>query len=132
MLRQCYFFFSSISSAVLISSRLKPRTAKASLDRDREEYQARTDRLITTLRDVVLAYSTEGEGSQKFTEIKKSYWRKSRPNAYRMRCSSCRGPRSGSLSARLCRPRAKIAFNSKPQILLIDLFYHLFLFLMKK
>ena len=46
--------------------------AKEALDKYREEYQARTDRLITTLRDVVVAYSTEGEVSQRFTEIEKA------------------------------------------------------------
>lgn len=35
--------------------------ASEALDKYREEYQARTDRLITTLRDVVEAYSTDGE-----------------------------------------------------------------------
>ncbi len=46
--------------------------AKEALDKYREEYQARTDRLITTLRDVVVAYSTEGEVTQRFTEIEKA------------------------------------------------------------
>ena len=46
--------------------------AKEALDKYREEYQARTDRLITTLRDVVVAYSTEGEVSQRFIEIEKA------------------------------------------------------------
>ncbi len=43
--------------------------AKEALDKYREEYQARTDRLISTLRDVVVAYSSEGEVNQRFTEI---------------------------------------------------------------
>jgi hypothetical protein len=43
--------------------------AKEALNKYREEYQARTDRLITTLRDVIVAYSTEGEVIQRFTEI---------------------------------------------------------------
>ncbi len=43
--------------------------AKEALDKYREEYQARTDRLITTLRDVVVAYSSEGEVIQRFTQI---------------------------------------------------------------
>ncbi len=46
--------------------------AKEALDQYREEYQARTDRLISTLRDVVVAYSTEGEVTQRFTEIEKA------------------------------------------------------------
>ncbi|MDJ0575447.1 MAG: hypothetical protein QNJ65_09820 [Xenococcaceae cyanobacterium MO_234.B1] len=46
--------------------------AKEALAQYREEYQARTDRLITTLKDVVVAYSTEGELSQRFTEIEKA------------------------------------------------------------
>jgi TnpA family transposase len=40
--------------------------AKEALDKYREEYQARTDKLITTLRDVVVAYSSKGEVSQRF------------------------------------------------------------------
>ena len=43
--------------------------AKEALDKYREEYQARTDRLITTLRDVLVAYSTEGEVRERFTEM---------------------------------------------------------------
>ncbi|AFZ24411.1 transposase, TnpA family (plasmid) [Cylindrospermum stagnale PCC 7417] len=39
------------------------------LTRYRQEHQARSDRLITTLRDVVIAYSSEGQISQKFTAI---------------------------------------------------------------
>lgn len=35
----------------------------------RQEHQARSDRLITTLRDVVIAYSSEGQVSQKFAAI---------------------------------------------------------------
>jgi TnpA family transposase len=46
--------------------------AKEALNKYREEYQARTDRLITTLRDVIVAYSTEGEVIQRFTEIEKA------------------------------------------------------------
>jgi hypothetical protein len=41
--------------------------AKEALDKYREEYQARTDRLISTFRDVIVAYSTEGEVIQRFT-----------------------------------------------------------------
>ena len=43
--------------------------AKEALAQYREEYQARTDRLITTLRDVIVAYSTEGEVIRRFSEI---------------------------------------------------------------
>lgn len=43
--------------------------AKEALFRYREEYQARTDRLITTLRDVIVAYSSEGEVRERFSEI---------------------------------------------------------------
>ncbi len=43
--------------------------AREALAQYREEYQARTDRLITTLRDVIVAYSTEGEVRKRFTEI---------------------------------------------------------------
>ncbi|MEM9510212.1 MAG: Tn3 family transposase, partial [Cyanobacteria bacterium P01_E01_bin.35] len=43
--------------------------AKEALDKYREEYQARTDRLISTFRDVIVAYSTEGEVIQRFSEI---------------------------------------------------------------
>ena len=43
--------------------------AKEALDKYREEYQARTDRLISTFRDVIVAYSTEGEIQERFTEI---------------------------------------------------------------
>lgn len=46
--------------------------AKEALSKYREEYQARTDRLISTLRDVIVAYSTEGEVAQRFTEIEKT------------------------------------------------------------
>ncbi len=46
--------------------------AKEALDKYREEYQARTDRLIATFRDVIIAYSTEGEVNQRFTEIEKA------------------------------------------------------------
>jgi TnpA family transposase len=46
--------------------------AKEALDKYREEYQARTDKLITTLRDVVVAYSSKGEVSQRFNEIEKT------------------------------------------------------------
>ena len=46
--------------------------AKEALDKYREEYQARTDRLISTFRDVIVAYSTEGEVTQRFTEIEKA------------------------------------------------------------
>ncbi len=46
--------------------------AKEALDKYREEYQARTDRLITNFRDVIVAYSTEGEVTQRFTEIEKA------------------------------------------------------------
>ena len=46
--------------------------AKEALDKYREEYQARTDRLIATFRDVIVAYSTEGEVIQRFTEIEKA------------------------------------------------------------
>ena len=43
--------------------------AKKALDKYREEYQARTDRLIGTFRDVIVAYSTEGEVQERFSEI---------------------------------------------------------------
>ncbi|MGL5833109.1 MAG: Tn3 family transposase, partial [Waterburya sp.] len=43
--------------------------AKEALDKYREEYQARTDRLISTFRDVIVAYSSEGEIQDRFTEI---------------------------------------------------------------
>ena len=43
--------------------------AKEALDKYREEYQARTDRLIATFRDVIVAYSTEGEVQERFSEI---------------------------------------------------------------
>lgn len=46
--------------------------ASEALDKYREEYQTRTDRLITTLRDVVVAYSTEGEIKERFNEIEKA------------------------------------------------------------
>ena len=46
--------------------------AKEALDKYREEYQARTDRLISTFRDVIVAYSTEGEVIQRFSEIEKA------------------------------------------------------------
>lgn len=46
--------------------------AKSALDKYREEYQARTDRLITTLRDVVVAHSTVGEVNERFDEIEKA------------------------------------------------------------
>ena len=46
--------------------------AKEALDKYREEYQARTDRLISTFRDVILAYSTEGEVIQRFSKIEKA------------------------------------------------------------
>ncbi|MEO1669282.1 MAG: Tn3 family transposase [Cyanobacteria bacterium J06631_2] len=46
--------------------------AKEALNKYREEYQARTDRLIGTFRDVILAYSTEGEVIQRFSEIEKA------------------------------------------------------------
>lgn len=44
---------------------------KEALEHYRQEHQTRTDRLITTLRDVVIAYSTEGEIPQRFTAIEK-------------------------------------------------------------
>ena len=43
--------------------------AKEALNKYREEYQTRTDRLISTFRDVIVAYSTEGEVQERFTEI---------------------------------------------------------------
>jgi Domain of unknown function (DUF4158) len=46
--------------------------AKEALDKYREEYQARTDRLISTFRDVIVAYSTEGGVIKRFTEIEKA------------------------------------------------------------
>ncbi len=42
---------------------------KEALESYRQQQQARTDRLITTLRDVVVAYSTEGEKEQRFSAI---------------------------------------------------------------
>lgn len=42
---------------------------EAALKAYRLEHLARTDRLITTLRDVVIAYQSEGEVSQRFSEI---------------------------------------------------------------
>ncbi|MGK7897742.1 MAG: DUF4158 domain-containing protein, partial [Xenococcus sp. (in: cyanobacteria)] len=46
--------------------------AKEALAQYREEYQARTDRLISSFRDVIVAYSTEGEVAQRFTKIEKA------------------------------------------------------------
>lgn len=46
--------------------------AKEALNKYREEYQSRTDRLISTFRDVIVAYSTEGEVIQRFSEIEKA------------------------------------------------------------
>ncbi len=46
--------------------------AKEALSKYREEYQARTDRLISTFRDVIVAYSAEGEVAQRFSEIEKA------------------------------------------------------------
>jgi Domain of unknown function (DUF4158) len=43
--------------------------AKEALNKYREEYQARTDRLISTFKDVIVAYSTEGEVQERFSEI---------------------------------------------------------------
>ena len=42
---------------------------KEALELYREEYQARTDRLITTFRDVIIAYSTVGKISERFKKI---------------------------------------------------------------
>ncbi|NBD32637.1 MAG: Tn3 family transposase, partial [Cyanobacteria bacterium] len=47
--------------------------AKEALDQYREEYQARTDRLITTLRDVLIAYSKEGEVKERLREIENAF-----------------------------------------------------------
>ena len=43
--------------------------AKEALELYRQEHQDRTDRLVTTFRDVLLAYSTEGEAKDKLTQI---------------------------------------------------------------
>ena len=43
--------------------------AKEALNKYREEYQARTDRLISTFRDIIMAYSSEGKVQERFSEI---------------------------------------------------------------
>ncbi len=43
--------------------------AKEALELYRQEHQERTDHLVTTFRDVLLAYSTEGDAKDKLTQI---------------------------------------------------------------